>query len=51
MLAAPYHLRVEDVGLYVGVMLEDIVAVDEDKRAELLLLCRRIERFVDVEWL
>lgn len=51
VLAAPDHLGVEDVRLDVGVVLEDIVAVDEDESAELLLLWARIEGFVDVEGL
>ena len=49
VLAAPDHLRVEDVGLDVGVVLEDVVAVDEDERPQLHLLCGGGERLVDVE--
>ena len=38
VLAAPDHLGVEDVRLDVRVVLEDVVAVDEDERTQLLLL-------------
>lgn len=40
---------VEDVGLDVGVVLEDVVIVDEDKGAEVLLFFLRVEGLVDVE--
>lgn len=49
VLAAAYHLLIEDIGIDVGVMLEDIIEVDEDKRTGLLLLFESGEHLVGVE--